>query len=133
MKVTKIEIKKTLLDLPEGTPIYREAVRNRLEVAYKEGEDISQIPVTAKDLTYDIQKIYSHEGGYEYFAVLLGEDQLFQKLLEISNQKVEQLKDKCREFGFKEGLEEGKKEWARKIKLTSFWWRIKFAFKALIK
>lgn len=94
MKVEKIDITKTVLDLPRETPYYREVKRPGMRsIAFDVGQEPRTYDVTHETTDYRIEVIIDPEKKERrYYAVRVDERGLWNDLLKLSdgfvNQKI---------------------------------------------
>ncbi len=90
MKVQKIDIKSELMEVKDNTPYIKFAVREQINALAKDGEYPNEY-ASFREKTYLIQKVNNPEAKEtEYFAVETDERGLFDKLISISNNLLEQ-------------------------------------------
>lgn len=131
MKVTKIDLTKTLLDVRDGTPVWWEAQYDpRNAMAY-----IGRVPeqVSVTEHAYEIREIATRglNGAKEkrHYAVKMDERGLFDDLMQISNDVFSEKLEKAKEEGFWEGESKGAKRGRKteneRIKSLSWWKRLR--------
>lgn len=94
MKCTKIEMKKTLLDIDFRKPYYEEAIISRPPIKYaKDGEALPDCDVTCKRVYYEIIKVKKYGRGGSSESVLVNYDDLefFNSLLNLQKRRVENM------------------------------------------
>lgn len=131
MKTIKVDVKQTLLDLREGTPVYYEAEYDPKNIMIRtEGEIPDTVQV--RQHAYEIRKVFTAAkfGAKEerVYAIRLDDRGLFDDLMQISNDVFVEKLDKAREEGFWEGESKGAGRGIRiereRIKNLSWWKRL---------
>lgn len=96
MKACKIDIKQTWIDLPDGQPVYKEVVRQQMEVHFKED---GKMPDVAKMLDNNYYPIKVREpGSYLDTTVYLikeNEEKIFKELLTIQDTELTKFIDRA--------------------------------------
>ena len=89
MKVEKIEIKKELLDIPEGRDRMDFAIiPPMVAMSVREGEILSD-SVTAQKVTYMVEQVWTMVDGYKNYLVKVDDRKLFQDLVKITQDMVD--------------------------------------------
>lgn len=89
-KVTKIDIKKEILDVRPGVPYLKFAIRDQMNMIMKEGS-VAPSVMTLKEKIYFIRQVYNPETGLkEAYAVEESDDKMFRDLIAVSNGYIEE-------------------------------------------
>lgn len=131
MKVTKIDVKRTVMELPAShSPIYSEVERLGWPDAkiLREGEVPAMLSMNETRHDYEIRKVQLRDGRLEYYAVELDQRGTWEIYDAVSNSKYEEWLEKAREIaektGWRRGLKEGAERQKEKIRELSWWKRL---------
>lgn len=134
MKVRKIDIEETLLDLPAGNPIYREAEYDpEVFLKVRNQGDTTPDTVTVRENTYEIRQLRKRDrigGDYseENYAVKIDSRGLFENLVQIGEDIFSERLNKAREDGFwdgeHKGFQKGEKRMLEAFRNLSWWKRL---------
>jgi len=98
MKIEKIDIKKELIEIPDGIPYMDFVERPDLsQMVLKDGQIPTQeISTTRK--RYEVQKVHHNYEGTKNYLVSVDERGLFQDLIKTTDSCLERLVEKRTEF-----------------------------------
>lgn len=131
MKTIKVDVKQTILDLREGTPIYYEEEYDPANLMIRTQGEIPDT-VTVRQHAYEIRKVFTASRGFQkeerVYAIRLDDRGLFDDLMQISNDVFTEKITKAREDGFWDGqgkgIRSGQKMEREKISSLSWWKRM---------
>lgn len=97
MQAIKIEIKKESIDL--NKPYYDEvSIPGFSECVAFDNVAPQNITITSEITRYEVKKVFNN-GETKNYLVKIGDENIFNELLEISNHDINQIKDKSYEKG----------------------------------
>lgn len=129
MKVTKIDIKKEVMDVRPGSPYIKFSVKDLLRAMVVNQEDITPQMTTIDEVTYYIRQVFNPETlQKDLYAVKQDEDGMFRDLVAVSMGYIEQRIEKARERWLEDMLyrdiPEAKAQEVKRIKNLPFWKRL---------